>query len=72
MVISSLGRVTGGTAFFSNSATAKEILPTLPQYMRKTIIKRLTGSRSLVIPIVIPAVPIAENVSKSTCVSSIG
>ena len=70
--MSSLGRVTGGSARFSSSATAKEMLPTLPQYIRNTTINRLTGSRSLVIPIVIPAVPMAENVSKSTWVNSAG
>ena len=68
MVISSWGRVTGGRARFSRRATAKEMLPTRPQYMRKIITAWLRGSRSRVIPVVMPAVPMAEKVSKSTSV----
>ena len=72
IVISSRGSVTGGKALFSNRATAKEILPTLPQYIRKIIISLLRGRRSLVIPMVIPAVPIAEKVSNRTSVRAKG
>ena len=57
---------------FSNRATAKEILPTLPQYIRKIIMSLLRGRRSRVIPMVIPAVPIAEKVSNKTSVRAKG
>lgn len=41
------------------------MLPILPQYMRRIIKSLDKGRRSLVIPVVIPAVPMAENVSNN-------
>ena len=63
-MIFSLGFLTGGGAFFSVKARAKETLPTLPQYIRNAITILGTVSRSRVIPVVIPTVPIAEVTSK--------
>ena len=70
MVIFSRGFLTGGSAFFSVRASANDTLPTLPQYIRKIIISLEAVSRSRVMPVVIPTVPIAETTSKITSESS--
>lgn len=44
---------------------AKDMLPILPQYINNMIRNLDSGTRSLVIPVVIPAVPMAENVSNN-------
>jgi len=54
----------GGGAFFSTRADPKDMLPTLPQNIRKIIIIFDKFSRSRVIPVDIPTVPIAEKHSK--------
>ena len=45
-------------------ASANETLPTLPQYIRKIITILEAATRSRVMPVVIPTVPIAEETSK--------
>ena len=63
MLIASAGCWTWGFLFDWTKASAKERLPILPQYIRRMMINRDTGCNALVIPVVIPTVPIAENVS---------
>ena len=63
MLIASAGCWTWGFLFDWTKARAKERLPILPQYIRRMMINRDTGCSALVIPVVIPTVPMAENVS---------
>ena len=66
MLISSTGYITLGSARFSKKADASVTLPTLPKNIRTIITHLEIGARVLVMPVVIPTVPIAENVSNST------
>lgn len=52
----------------SNKDTAKDMLPTRPQYIRNIITNFDSKFKSLVIPVVIPTVLIAEVVSKTASV----
>ena len=52
--------------FLSVNARANVILPTRPQYISKVIISLEAFVSSLVIPVDIPTVHIAEYTSKST------
>lgn len=63
MLIASAGCCTWGFLLDWTKARAKERLPILPQYIRRMMMQRDTGWSALVIPVVIPTVPIAENVS---------
>ena len=48
------------------------MLPILPQYIKNAIKSRETGNKSLVIPVVIPTVPMAENASNRVSVNGKG
>ena len=65
-VTCSVGYVTGGSERRSSSAIAKDTLPTLPQYMSRATMSAEKLVSSLVIPVDMPTVPIAEKVSMST------
>ena len=53
-------------------ARAKDMLPIRPQYIRRMIKSLDNGTRSLVMPVVIPAVPMAEKVSNNVSDRDIG
>lgn len=63
ILMASAGCCTCGFLLDWTKARAKERLPILPQYIKRMMTHRETGCSALVIPVVIPTVPIAENVS---------
>lgn len=72
MVICSTGCTTGVVFLFPRNDNANDKLPIRPQYMRKIMIIFEIAFNSLVIPVDIPTVPIAENTSSSTSDMGIG
>ena len=55
-----------GSALFSRNAEASVTLPTLPQNIKNIMMTLLSGAKERVIPVDMPTVPIAENVSNRT------